>query len=212
MGLGSLGGGLGAIGGLGDLGGALGGLPGICLSCVFLNIKDCVTGFDDYLFIKNTEKLIKWLTNDRTDQGWLPVYIVVTLVSFIAFRVPFAIFLILILVIAKIIKVIVTNIHNFVYLLAIAAFAFAIYLIFYLWGLIRKGINEKVIPGLNEGVQGVASVFNDAIRPINKYFKAGIDEMPTKAIEGEFPRLWTIVKFLSKPLVDAILKPLRADN
>ena len=96
-------------------------------------------------------------------------------------------------------------------LIYLFVFCLIIWVAFYLWGQFRWVINDNVIPGLNKVTEVGANAYNDAIYPINKFFDAGIREIPRESIQGEVPTLFSVLKLIWDPLLEKILTPLRAD-
>lgn len=112
-------------------------------------------------------------------------------------------------VFANVIIYIVSNYHRWIMLGAIGVFALSLFVIFYLWEIIRQGINGVVIPGINGIIGGIAGFVNKIVRALKKI---GIraDEMNDRGIQGEVPSLPGIAKTLATPLLEAILKPFEA--
>ena len=112
-------------------------------------------------------------------------------------------------VFANVIVYIVSNYHRWIMLGAIGVFALCLFVIFYLWDIIRKGINGVVIPGINGIISGIAKGVNPIIKFIKK-FGVRINEMNDRGIKGEVPSLPGIAKALATPLLEAMLSPFKA--
>ena len=112
-------------------------------------------------------------------------------------------------VFVNVIIYIVSNYHRWIMLGAIGVFALSLFVIFYLWEIIRKGINGVVIPGINGIIRGIADFVNKIVRGLKKI---GIraNEMNDRGIQGEVPSLPSIAKAIATPLLEAILSPLKA--
>ena len=112
-------------------------------------------------------------------------------------------------VFVNVIIYIVSNYHRWIMLGAIGVFALSLFVIFYLWEIIRKGINGVVIPGINGIIRGIAGFVNKIVKGL-KMIGIKADEMNDRGIQGEVPSLPGIAKALATPLLEAILKPFEA--
>jgi hypothetical protein len=117
-----------------------------------------------------------------------------------------------VIVFINIIIYIISNYHRWLMLGAVGVFALCLFVIFYLWDIIRNGINGTIIPGINEMIKGIAGKFVNPI--VDGVSKIGvkIDRMDDRGIEGEVPSLPSIAKKIAIPLIELILSPLRADK
>jgi hypothetical protein len=124
-------------------------------------------------------------------------------------RILFLSITLIVVVFINVIIYIVSNYHRWIMLGAIGVFALCLFVIFYLWDIIRKGINGVVIPGINGIIRGVAGFVNNIVRALKKI---GIraNEMNDRGIQGEVPSLPGIAKALATPLLEAILRPFKA--
>lgn len=114
-----------------------------------------------------------------------------------------------VVILINVIVYIVSNYHRWIMLGAIGVFALCLFVIFYLWDIIRKGINGVVIPGINGIISGIAKGVNPIIKFIKK-FGVRINEMNDRGIKGEVPSLPGIAKALATPLLEAMLSPFKA--
>jgi hypothetical protein len=114
-----------------------------------------------------------------------------------------------IVIIFNVIAYIISKYHVWVMLGAVGVFALCLFVIFYLWDIVRSLINGSVIPAINGIIQGIAKHVNKIVRFVKK-FGLRIDEMNDKGIEGGVPSLPGIAKAIATPLLEAILSPLRA--
>jgi len=112
-------------------------------------------------------------------------------------------------VFANVIVYIVSNYHRWIMLGAIGVFALCLFVIFYLWDIIRKGINGVVIPGINGIIRGIAGFVNKIVKGL-KMIGIRANEMNDRGIQGEVPSLPSIAKAIATPLLEAILSPLKA--
>ena len=112
-------------------------------------------------------------------------------------------------VFVNVIIYIVSNYHRWIMLGAIGVFALSLFVIFYLWEIIRKGINGVVIPGINGIIKGIAGFVNKIVKGL-KMIGIRANEMNDRGIQGEVPSLPSIAKAIATPLLEAILSPLKA--
>ena len=112
-------------------------------------------------------------------------------------------------VFVNVIIYIVSNYHRWIMLGAIGVFALSLFVIFYLWEIIRKGINGVVIPGINGIIRGIAGFVNKNVKGL-KMIGIRANEMNDRGIQGEVPSLPSIAKAIATPLLEAILSPLKA--
>jgi len=114
-----------------------------------------------------------------------------------------------IVIIFNVIAYVISKYHVWIMLGAVGVFALCLFVIFYLWDIVRTLINGSVIPGINGIIQGIANPVNKIVRFVKK-FGLRLDEMNDSGIEGEVPTLPGIAKAIATPLLEAILSPLRA--
>ena len=126
------------------------------------------------------------------------------------FRVFFLGVAMFIIIIINVVLYIVSNFHRWILLGSTGVFALCLYVVFYLWDIIRTGINSTVIPGINGIIGGIADTINPPIEFIKRFGVRGINKMDKKGIKGEVPSLPGIAKALASPLIKVILSPLKA--
>ena len=117
-----------------------------------------------------------------------------------------------VVVFINIIIYIISNYNRWIMLGAVGIFGLCLFVIFYLWDIIRNGINGTIIPGINEMIKGIAGKFVNPIVKGVRQIGVRLDEMDDRGIEGEVPSLPSIAKAVATPLLEAILSPLRADK
>jgi hypothetical protein len=117
-----------------------------------------------------------------------------------------------VIVFINIIIYIISNFHRWLMLGAVGVFALCLFVIFYLWDIIRNGINGTIIPGINVFIQKLAGDFVNPIVDGVRKIGVKIDRMDDRGIEGEVPSLPSIAKKIANPLIELILSPLRADK
>jgi len=117
-----------------------------------------------------------------------------------------------VIVFINIIIYIISNFHRWLMLGAVGVFALCLFVIFYLWDIIRNGINGTIIPGINKMIEGIAREFVNPI--VDGVSKIGvkINRMDDRGIEGEVPSLPSIAKKIANPLIELILSRLREDK
>ena len=89
-----------------------------------------------------------------------------------------------------------------------------IWVVNYIWGMVRTGVNETVVPGIN-GVTGflVNDIWNKFVGFIKKFVRRSpFDYVENTEIKEGIPTLFSIVKKAMVPLVEKILSPIRADH
>ena len=143
---------------------------------------------------------------DQTTSGMI-IFIVSLLTN--GFRILILAITLSIVIIFNVIAYIISKYHVWIMLGAVGVFGLCLFVIFYLWDIIRTGINGTVIPGINGIIRGIANFVNKIVRGLKKI---GIraNEMDDRGIEGEVPSLPGIAKAIAKPLLEAILTPFRA--
>jgi hypothetical protein len=114
-----------------------------------------------------------------------------------------------IVIIINVVVYIVSRYHIWIMLGAVGVFALCLFVIFYLWDIIRTGINGTIIPGINGMIKGIANPVNKIVKFVKK-LGLRIDEMDDRGIEGGVPTLPGIAKAIAKPLLEAILTPFKA--
>ena len=144
--------------------------------------------------------------NDQTTPGMIKF--IVSLVTN-GFRILILAITLSIVIIFNVIAYVISHYHVWIMLGAVGVFALCLFVIFYLWDIVRSLINGSVIPAINGIIKGIADMVNPIVRFVKK-FGLRLDEMNDKGIEGGVPSLPGIAKAIATPLLEAVLSPLRA--
>ena len=173
----------------------------------FVNIAifDKINGW----IINSIERRIENSQNKMQDQSTPGMIMFMFSLFTNGFRILILAITLSIVIIFNVIAYIISKYHVWIMLGAVGVFGLCLFVIFYLWDIIRTGINGTVIPGINGIIRGIANFVNKIVRGLKKI---GIraNEMDDRGIEGEVPTLPGIAKAIAKPLLEAILTPFRA--
>jgi hypothetical protein len=181
---------------------------------------DTAKGIDAFVNIVIFDKINSWIINsierriensqnkmqDQTTPGMIK-FIVSLFTN--GFRILILAITLSIVIIFNVIAYIISHYHVWIMLGAVGVFALCLFVIFYLWDIVRSLINGTVIPGINGIIKGIANFVNKIVRGIRK-IGIRVNEMDNRGIEGEVPSLPGIAKAIATPLLEAILSPLRA--
>ena len=185
-----------------------------------IDVVDTLGGVNQFINIALFDKIYTWIYNSidnsvfnsqiKSQDHTTPGMIVFAFsLLFNGLRIIILSVCFVIVVFINIIIYIISNYHRWIMLGAVGIFGLCLFVIFYLWDIIRTGINGTVIPGINGIIRGIANFVNKIVRGLKKI---GIraNEMDDRGIEGEVPSLPGIAKAIAKPLLEAILTPFRA--
>lgn len=181
---------------------------------------DTAKGIDAFVNFVIFDKINTWIINsieariensqtkmnDQTTPGMIK-FIVSLFTN--GFRILILAITLSIVIIFNVIAYVISKYHVWIMLGAVGVFALCLFVIFYLWDIVRSLINGSVIPAINGIIKGIADMVNPIVRFVKK-FGLRLDEMNDKGIEGEVPTLPGIAKAIATPLLEAILSPLRA--
>jgi hypothetical protein len=183
-------------------------------------LVDTAKGIDAFVNIVIFDKINGWIINsierriensqtkmqDQTTAGMIKF--VVSLFTN-GFRILILAITLSIVIIFNVIAYVISKYHVWIMLGAVGVFGLCLFVIFYLWDIVRTLINGSVIPAINGIISGIANPVNKIVRFVKK-FGLRIDEMNDGGISGEVPTLPGIAKAIATPLLEAILSPLRA--
>jgi len=181
---------------------------------------DTAKGIDAFVNIVIFDKINSWIINsierriensqtkmnDQTTPGMIK-FIVSLFTN--GFRILILAITLSIVIIFNVIAYVISKYHVWIMLGAVGVFALCLFVIFYLWDIVRSLINGSVIPAINGIIKGIAKPVNKIVRFV-KTLGLRLDEMNDKGIEGEVPTLPGIAKAIATPLLEAVLSPLRA--
>jgi len=159
--------------------------------------------------INSIERRIENSQNKMQDQTTAGMIKFVVSLFTNGFRILILAITLSIVIIFNVIAYVISKYHVWIMLGAVGVFALCLFVIFYLWDIVRTLINGSVIPAINGIIQGIAKRVNKIVRFVKK-FGLRFDEIDDRGIEGEVPTLPGIAKAIAKPLLEAILSPLRA--
>jgi hypothetical protein len=183
-------------------------------------LVDTAKGIDAFVNIVIFDKINGWIINSietriENSQNKMQDQTTAGMIKFVVslftngFRILILAITLSIVIIFNVIAYIISKYHVWVMLGAVGVFALCLFVIFYLWDIVRTLINGSVIPAINGIIKGIAKPVNKIVGFVKK-FGLRIDEMNDGGISGEVPTLPGIAKAIATPLLEAILSPLRA--
>jgi hypothetical protein len=186
---------------------------GVDLGGTIRTVDGYLQGYFDIVYGWIINSIDKGITNTyEKSQNHTTSGMIIFIASFFfnAIRILFFAITLSIVIIINVVIYIVSNYHRWILLIAVGVFALCLFVIFYLWDIVRKLINNVIIPGINGVIRGIANFVNPIVRAIRKLLRLRIDEMNDSGISGEVPSLPSIAKAIAKPLLELMLTPLRA--
>ena len=168
------------------------------------SVNDSVTGtlYPPFLGLLDNNKL------------WAPISILFLIAAFLLSK-GLAVFAFVLVFIFTIIRYFIYSfVFNWQSLVIIIIIIIIIWVVAIIWGMVRMGVNQGILPGI---IFLVRNIINPIIRLFKKLLKMvgaklPFDEIDEDSLSEGMPTLLSIAMMVLKPLIEMILSPLRANR